>query len=114
MAMSAQELFDSRVPRTLAGDPSKAKEIGAVYLFKITGERGGEWTLDLASPAPSCKPGNPDQRTADCTIEIAHEDFEAMIGKPALAMQFYFQGKMKVSGDTMLATKLQKLLAMGG
>jgi hypothetical protein len=114
MAMSAQELFDSRVPSTLARDPGKAREIGAVYLFKISGEGGGEWTVDLASPAPSCKPGSPGQRTVDCTIEIAHEDFKAMVGKPALAMQFYFQGKMKVSGDPMLATKLQKLLSMGG
>lgn len=110
---SAQQLFDEQVPATLAKSPEKAKEIGAVYMFKVTGDGGGEWTVDLASDAPSCKPGNPDGKTAQCTIEVAHEDFKAMLGNPALGMQLYFQGKLRVTGDPMLATKLQKLFQMG-
>ena len=114
LPQSAQELFDTQVPASLQKSPDKAKEIGAIYLFKIAGDGGGEWTVDLASDAPSCKRGNPDSKTPQCTIEVAHDDFKAMLGNPALGMQLYFQGKLKVTGDPMLATKLQKLFSMGG
>ena len=54
---SAQELFNTQVPGALAAHPDKAKEIGAIYLFKITGDDGGTWTVDLASSPPTCTPG---------------------------------------------------------
>ena len=111
MPKDAQELFNEQVPKALAAHPDKAKEIGAVYLFKISGDGGGEWTVDLASATPSCKPGA--EGTPQCTIEISHEDFKSMLGNPALGMQLYFQGKLRVTGDPMLATKLQKLFSMG-
>jgi hypothetical protein len=108
---SAQELFNQQVPEAIAKHPDKAKEIGAVYLFKITGDDGGTWTVDLASATPSCTEG--DKGNAQCTIEVTHADFKSMLGNPALGMQLYFQGKLKVTGDPMLATKLQKLFSMG-
>ena len=111
MAKDAQELFNQDVPNALAKHPDKAKEIGAIYLFKITGDGGGEWTVDLASAQPSCLPGSHGQ--PQCTVEVAHEDFKSMLGNPALGMQLYFQGKLRVTGDPMLATKLQKLFQMG-
>ena len=110
MPTTASELFNDQVPKAIAKSPDKAKEIGAIYLFKITGEGGGEWTVDLASANPSCKPGV--GAPAQCTIEVAHEDFKAMLGNPQLGMQLYFQGKLRVTGDPMLATKLQKLFTM--
>jgi len=109
---SAHELFDTQVPAALAAHPDKAKEINAVYLFKITGDDGGMWTVDLAGTPPSCTTG--DKGNAQCTIEVAHADFKQMLQNPALGMQLYFQGKLRVTGDPMLATKLQKLFSMGG
>jgi hypothetical protein len=110
MPTNAKELFDDQVPKAIEKNPDKAKEIGAVYLFKITGDGGGEWTVDLASASPSCTAGA--SGSPQCTIEVAHEDFKAMLGNPQLGMQLYFQGKLKVTGDPMLATKLQKLFTM--
>ena len=110
MATNAAELFDTQVPASLAKNPDTAKTIGAVYLFNISGEGGGTWTVDLKSDPPFCKTG--EHGAANCTIDIAHEDFKAMLGNPALGMQLYFQGKLKVKGDPMLATKLQKLFSM--
>lgn len=107
---NAAELFNTQVPAALAAHPDKAKEIGAVYLFKVTGEGGGTWTVDLASATPSCVEG--EKGGAQCTIEIAHSDFMQMLGNSALGMQLYFQGKLKVTGDPMLATKLQKLFQL--
>jgi hypothetical protein len=42
---------------------------------------------------------------------MENTDFEAMMDNFQLAMQFYFQGKLKVSGDPMLATKLQSVFS---
>ena len=112
MATSVKEFFDNRVPTELSKHPEKAKDIAAVYLFKISGPDGGTWTADLKSSPPSCVPGA--GLTPQCTIEATDADFRTMIdGGMAAAMQLFFSGKLKVQGDPNLATKLSKLLQMG-
>jgi len=56
--VDAKTLFNDKVPNVLAEHPEKAREINAVYFFKITGDGGGEWTVDLKSNPPTCKPGS--------------------------------------------------------
>lgn len=107
---NAQELFDSQLPQAIAKSPDKAREVGSIYVFKIAGEGGGEWTVDLKSATPSVVQGV--QPGADCTIEIASSDFANLLGNPALGMQLFMQGKLKIAGDPMLAMKLQKLFAL--
>lgn len=102
----ATQLFDELVPKGLAAYPDKAREVNAIYAFKISGDGGGEWTCDLTSNPPTCVRG--DTGKAQCTIEIAHEDFKQMLTDPNAGMQLYFQGKLRVSGDPMLAMKLQQ------
>lgn len=108
--MDAQELFNVKIPAALEKSPDKAKEIGASYQFIIDGEGGGKWAVDLTSTGPTCKPG--EISNAQCTITIQHEDFKTLLSNPSAGMQLYFQGKLKVAGDPMLATKLQKLFAL--
>lgn len=103
---SPDELFNKRVPEVLA---AKKPRVGMVYLFKITGPGGGEWTVDLFSPEPSCKPGNTGD--ARCTIEMTFEDFKKVMTQPSAAMQLYFTGKIKVVGDIQAVMKLQPVLA---
>jgi len=109
---SAQDLFDKQIPAALAANPDKAKTLGAIYSFKITGDGGGEWTVDLTATPPTCTSGKKDGCTPQCIIEVSNEDFKSMISNPALGMQLYFQGRLRVTGDPMLATKLQKLFAL--
>jgi hypothetical protein len=112
MATSVKDFFDKRVPAELAKHPEAAKDVGAIYLFKISGPDGGTWTADLKSNPPSCVAGA--GAAPQCTIEATDVDFRSMIdgGMPA-AMQLFFSGKLKVQGDPNLATKLSKLLQMG-
>ena len=111
MATSVKAFFDQKVPAVLKTNPEKAKDITAVYLFKISGADGGTWTVDLLSSPPTCQPGV--HGTAQCTIEATDADFSSMIdGGMQAAMQLFFTGKLKVSGDPNLATKLSKLLQM--
>lgn len=104
---NAQQLFNVDVPEALKRNPDKAREIGAIYLFKIAGEGGGTWTVDLVANPPAVSEG--DKGNAQCTFEVSSDDFKQMLTNPAMGMQLYFQGKLKVTGDPMLATKLQKL-----
>jgi putative sterol carrier protein len=113
MPTSVKEFFDTKVPEALQKSPDKAKEVAAVYLFKISGPDGGTWTADLNSTPPTCVAG--EKGAAQCTIEATDADFRAMIdGGMPVAMQLFFSGKIKVTGDANLAPRLSKILQMGG
>jgi putative sterol carrier protein len=113
MPTSIKKFFDEKVPAALAANPDKVKDVAATYLFKITGDDGGTWTVDLVSSPPTCKPG--EHGSPQCTIEASDEDFRGMVdGGMQAAMSLFFSGKLKVSGDPVLATKLSKLLQMAG
>jgi len=110
MPKDAKELFDEQIPAALKNHPDKAKEVNAIYCFKITGDGGGEWTVDLTIDEPTCVQG--DTGNAQCSIEVEHDDFKQMLSDPQAGMQLYFQGKLKVTGDPMLATKLQQFFQL--
>lgn len=107
---NAKELFDVMIPRGLEKNPEKAKEVGAVFAFRITGDDGGDWIVDLTGDPPTCKAGTSD--SAQCTIEVEHADFKRMLAEPQAGMELYFSGKLRVSGDPMLATRLQQFFRL--
>jgi len=112
MATSVREFFEKRVPEALLANPERVKEVAAVYQFKIAGSQGGTWTADLLATPPTCKPGTDGQ--PQCTIEVSDQDFSAMIeGGVQVAMQILFAGKLRITGDSALITKLIKILQMG-
>jgi putative sterol carrier protein len=100
--------FEQVIPGKISADPDKAKNIGAIYLFKINGDGGGTWTVNLKDD-PGVKEG--DSGNAECTLEMSTDDWKSISENPQSAMQLYFQGKLKVSGNAMLATKLQQILS---
>ncbi len=99
--------FEKNLPEKISADPDNAKSIDAVFLFKISGDDGGTWTVNCKD-APGVSEGEAGE--ADCTLELTSEDWKTISDNPSSAMQLYFQGKLKVSGDAMKATKLQQLL----
>ena len=110
MAVDIQNLFNNDLPSLLAKKPDEAKQIGAKYQLNITGEGGGEWFIDVSDSGPKAEAGNPG--AADCTITIDAEDFQKLYENPqANGMQLFFSGKLKVTGNQMLAMKLQKLFS---
>lgn len=103
----AKTSFTQDIPRSIERDIEKAKAVDAIFLFKVNGDDGGVWTVNMKD-APGVTEG--DSGKAECTIEISTEDWKAMTGKPAAAMQFFMQGKIKVTGNALLATKLQAVI----
>ena len=110
MPKNAQDLFDNLVPQGLAQYPDKARELNAIYCFKISGDGGGDWTVDTVANPPSCTKGASDK--AQCTIEVSNEDFNTMLSDPNAGMQLFFAGKLTVTGDVTLAMKLQQLFEL--
>ena len=100
--------FTTNIPAKISANPEKAQAIGANFLFKISGDDGGTWFVDLKETVGvTVGEGG----AADCTLELTDADWKTMSENPGAAMQLYFQGKLKVSGNAMLATKLQQILA---
>lgn len=107
---SASDLFDNILPEAIAKNPAAAQAVGAVYAFKVSGDGGGEWTVDLKSATPSIT--KTASATAECTIEVTNADFVAMLGNPSMGMALFSQGKLRVGGNPMLALKLQNLFKL--
>ena len=110
-ASNAKQLFDDMLPRGLEKHPDKAREVAAIYAFKITGDDGGEWVVDLCADPPTCTPGESDE--AHCIIECEHADFKRMLSDPQAGMELFMSGKLRLGGDPMLATKLQQFFRLG-
>ncbi len=103
----AKTSFTRNIPRSIDSDVDKAKAVDAVFLFIVTGQDGGVWTVNMKD-APGVTQG--DAGNAECTIELSTEDWKAMTDKPGAAMQFFMQGKIKLKGNALLATKLQSVI----
>jgi hypothetical protein len=113
MPTTVKEFFDKRVPEALAANPGRAKEVAAVYLFKIVGPEGGTWTADLLATPPSCTAGT--SGVPGCTIEVSDKDFCALVdGGAQAAMQILMAGRLKVTGNPALIAKLMGILQLGG
>jgi putative sterol carrier protein len=106
MAVDIKQLFNEKLPAALSKNADEAKSLGAKYQLNITGPTGGDWNIDVSASGPSCKAGSGD---ADCTITLTDEDFQKLVENPAAGMQLFFAGKLKITGNPMLATKLQKI-----
>jgi hypothetical protein len=112
MPTSVRDFFDRRVPDALRLHPEKAKDVAAIFLFTITGPDGGTWTADMVSSPPTCQPGCIGQ--PQCTIAGTDADLRTMIdGGPQAAVQIFMSGKLKITGDSMLISRLMRLLQMG-
>jgi putative sterol carrier protein len=110
--MDAKTMFEEKMPEAFTKHPEKVEDLDAIYLFKITGDRGGTWTVDCKTKPPKVAEG--EDGAPDCSIELTDEDFELMVKDPMQAMQLFFQGKIKITGDPVLATKLGNLFGFGG
>ncbi len=101
---SAKELFDEYIPQALATHPGRAREVDAIFCFKIRGEGGGNWTVDLTTDPPQCIAS--DTGNSQCSIEVSANDFKTMLDDGEAGMQLYFEGRLQIGGDPMLATRL--------
>jgi putative sterol carrier protein len=100
--------FSEVIPANIRRDPAKARGVGGIFVFRISGENGGTWTLNLKDDL-----GVQEGEVADpdCLIEVTNEEWRKMTENPNSAMQVYFNGKIKVTGNALLALRLQAVIS---
>jgi halogenation protein CepH len=106
---------DTRTPRDffnmldnrLAQEPQRTTGVTALYQFKITGEQGGEWYVNIIDGKVEI--GEGEVASPGCTILMQDTDYVAMaVGrlKPLTALM---TGKLKARGDRNLAMKMSTI-----
>ncbi|XP_052868285.1 peroxisomal multifunctional enzyme type 2-like isoform X2 [Anopheles bellator] len=108
-ALQSDAIF-AGIKERVAENEAKAKAINAVFLYKITssGKVAKEWVLDLKNA--KVYEGPVQGGKADTTMTVADADMvELALGKlqPQTA---FMKGKLKITGNIMLAQKLAPLL----
>jgi putative sterol carrier protein len=99
--------FTRDIPERIAKNPERAGLIGATFVFCITGDGGGTWTLRLKDSAQVVA-GDTDD--ADCTMTMSHDVWREISDHPARAMHHFTSGLVHVTGNAMLAVKLPAII----
>lgn len=101
--------FTEVIPAKIARDPARARAVGGIFVFRISGEGGGTYTLDLKNDVSVVE--GETCADPDCLLELSNDVWRQMSDTPTQAMQFYFDGKLKVTGNVVLALKLQPVIS---
>ena len=102
---SVKEYFDTLPTRFVA---TAAKGVKAVYQFELSGDGGGTYhvTIDdgtmTVTEGPSEKPST--------TLKMTSADYVDMVNGKLSGTMAFMKGKLKVSGNVMLAQKMQAFL----
>ena len=99
----ARQFFESLEARA---DTSRIDGIDHSYLFNVEGE--GQWLVEVRNGSVRVSEG---PAKADVTITVGSDMFDRLASGKQNPVTAYMTGKLKVSGDTGAALKLQKLFS---
>ncbi len=108
--MTPNVFFEEKMAPALVANSSKVQEVNAVYHFSLSGDNGGDWTVDLKTPEVRVGADS----GADCTVHMETTDFMDMVEGRLPGPQAFMTGKLRLEGDIALAMKLQELFSMQG
>jgi putative sterol carrier protein len=91
-------------------NPGAAQGLNAVFQFEITGDGGGNWSVIIKDGACQVKEGTNDSATV--TLTMSGETWLGMVNKQVNGMQAFMSGKLKASGDIMLAQRIEQLFPL--
>lgn len=108
MYTNAKQVFEEKITTKIKQEPDKLKSIGALVVFHITGDQGGDWSLDCSKEPAKISQGNSEGAALEVTI--SDEDFIKMANKELNPQMAFLGGKLKVKGNMGLAIKLGQIL----
>ena len=86
-----------------------AKGVDAVFQFDITGDGGGTWNVTIKDGTCNVQEGVSDSPTV--TMTMSTDTWLGIVNKELNGIQAFMSGKLKVSGDMMLAQRYQNLFS---
>jgi putative sterol carrier protein len=108
MSLTPKQIFEEKIADRLKTNPDVATKIASSYQFKITGDNGGEWAVDLTRTEDFVVPGTID--APKVTITMTSKDFVDLVEGRLNGQMAFMTGKLKLTGDMSLALKLQQIL----
>lgn len=100
-----KEIFD-RIERKILEKRSELSDTRALIQFIISGPEGGTWVVDFKDETMGVREGNED---ANCTFSATDVNFVKLINREMKPEMAIMTGKVKLTGDVMLAMKLANL-----
>ncbi|MEW5848893.1 MAG: SCP2 sterol-binding domain-containing protein [Myxococcota bacterium] len=101
------QVLEQALPKALKASEKQAKTIGAVYVISLSGDDGGDWTVDLKKA--EVRRGAADR--PDVILEMSDVDFSAMTrGKLDVGMATR-EGRIRISGNPELIVTLGHLIS---
>ena len=102
---SCQEYFDTLSGRFIA---SHAEGVDASFVYDLTGDGGGTWTVTVSKGEVSVADGASDG--AKVTYTMKAEDYVKMANGDLDGTKAFMTRKLKVKGSIPLAQKMKKFL----
>ena len=102
--MTIAELFEA-MPSQM--NSAAAAGLNKTFQWNITGDEAGKWALKIANGTGEVIPGGVEK--PDITFTVSDKDWIAIAEGKQDPMNAFMTGKLKVSGDMMLAMRLQQL-----
>lgn len=106
VASRIRDVF-SRMPELF--NPSAAQGIDAVFQFNITGDGGGNWTALIKDGTCQIQEGSHENPSVRLTMSV--DTWLSMVNKEINGIQAFMSGQLKVSGDIMLAQRIEQLFS---
>jgi putative sterol carrier protein len=102
---SVKEYFDTLPQRFIA---SAAKGVKAVYQFELSGDGGGTYHVTIDDGTMHVTEGAHEKPST--TLKMTSNDYVDMVNGKLSGTMAFMKGKLKVSGNVMLAQKMQAFL----
>ena len=100
-----KEFIEKVLPESFDG--TKAAGLTAVVQFKLSGEAGGEWWIQIKDQKLEVHEGTTD--SPNITLSMKDKDYVALVTGKLSGQKAFMTGKLKFKGDMALGMKLQQL-----
>lgn len=104
---SVKEVFE-KMP--VAFNSAAAAGLNAVFQFNLSGAEGGEWFAEIKDNA--CSVGQGVHAAPSVTLSLADVDWLAICNKQLDGMSAFMSGKLKATGNIMLAQRIPSLFPL--
>jgi putative sterol carrier protein len=88
-------------------NPDAAQGLDAILQYEITGDAGGNWHFTIKDGTCQLQEGSHESPTV--TLTMSAETWLAIVNKETNGMQAFMSGQLKVSGDIMLAQRIEQI-----
>ncbi len=88
-------------------NPAAAAGLNKTFQWDITGEQAGKWAIKIANQTCEVIPGGVEK--PDLTMQMSDQTWLAITEGKLDPMNAFMTGKVKASGDLMLAMRMQQV-----